>query len=110
MLDVLGEDEAVGVPCTVSELGRRLGVDQPRASKLVNLSASAGLLVRERDAGDARRTVLRLTSAGRMHLAQIHQFRRSVFSAAMQEWGDQDREAFAVLLTRFVAAIDGPQS
>src|SRR4051812_15498430 len=56
VLDLVEEDEAGGHPSTVTALGRRLGVDQPRASKLVALAAEAGLLARARDSRDARRT------------------------------------------------------
>jgi DNA-binding MarR family transcriptional regulator len=109
VLDIVEEDEATGAQTTVTELGRRLDVDQPRASKLVNLAVEAGLLERDVDPGDARRTVLRLTPAGQAHLEQVHQFRRSVFAAAMQSWSDAERETFAHLLTRFVTALDAPE-
>jgi DNA-binding MarR family transcriptional regulator len=106
VLDVVEEDAAGGSPTTITELGRRLGVDQPRASKLVNLAVEAGLLRRGHDPADGRRSVLELTGPGRAHLEQVHQFRRSVFAVAMGDWTPDERTVFATLLTRFVANLE----
>lgn len=108
VLDVVEEDAAEGRRTSVTELGRILGVDQPRASKLVNLAVDAGLLQRVADPADARRSLLQLTAAGLAHLEQIHEFRRSVFAAAMDSWTDDERATFATLLTRFVSALSRP--
>ena len=106
VLDVVEENEAAERRTTVTELARSLGVDQPRASKLVNLAVEAGQLYRADDPADGRHSLLRLTAAGRAHLAQVHAFRRSVFAAAMDDWTDGERAAFADLITRFVAGLD----
>ncbi|MGW7618935.1 hypothetical protein ACWGLG_24405 [Streptomyces antimycoticus] len=37
--------------------------------------------------------------------AQVHRFRRSVFTEAMEEWPEAGRAEFARLLTRFVDAL-----
>jgi DNA-binding MarR family transcriptional regulator len=105
VLDVVEENETIGRPTTVTELARSLGVDQPRATKLVNLAAEAGQLRRADDPADGRRSLLHLTPAGRAHLAQVHEFRRSVFAAAMAGWTEDERAAFADLITRFVAGL-----
>lgn len=108
VLDVVEENDANGRGTSVTELARSLSVDQPRASKLVNLAVEAGLLRRADDPHDARRSLLQLTAPGRTHLGQVHVFRRSVFASAMDDWTDDERTAFATLLTRFVAALDHP--
>ena len=105
VLDVVEENDAAERRTTVTELARTLGVDQPRASKLVNLAVAAELLDRVDDPADARRSLLQITLRGRAHLEQVHAFRRSSFAAAMADWTDDERTAFADLLTRFVAGL-----
>ena len=83
-----------------------LGVDQPRASRLVGAVVTAGLLRREADQGDGRRAHLVLTPAGRSHLETVHEFRRARFAAAMADWTATERATFADLLTRFVGDLD----
>ncbi|SHL28502.1 DNA-binding transcriptional regulator, MarR family [Pseudonocardia thermophila] len=105
---VLDAVEAAAEPMGVGEVAAAIDVDQPRASKLVAAAVSAGLLRREADQSDGRRTLLVLTDAGRERLAHVHAYRRRVFAAAMADWTDAERETFARLLTRFVTALPRP--
>src|SRR6266542_2755038 len=86
-------------------LAALLGVDQPRASKLVARATDQGLLRREADPRDGRRSLLVLTAAGHALLESVHRLRRGVFERAMADWPDRDRADFARLLTRFVGAL-----
>ncbi|GAA1568661.1 MarR family winged helix-turn-helix transcriptional regulator [Kribbella hippodromi] len=95
-------DEAIGV----NGVAVALGVDQPRASKLVAAAVAGGLLRREADQADGRRTNLVLTSAGHDQLATVHAYRQSRFAAAMADWTPGERTTFATLLTRFVTTLD----
>ncbi|WP_431679318.1 MarR family winged helix-turn-helix transcriptional regulator [Kitasatospora sp. KL5] len=107
LLDAVEES---GAP-TVTEAAAALGVDQPRASRLASQALAAGLLRREADQADGRRSLLRLTADGRAVLDGVHAFRRLVVAEATVDWSDADRAAFARLLTRFVAdfgAVTGP--
>ncbi|WP_329004686.1 MarR family winged helix-turn-helix transcriptional regulator [Kribbella sp. NBC_00709] len=79
---------------------------QPRASKLVAGAVSAGLVRREADQADGRRTNLVLTADGRRQLDVVHGFRRERFAAAMEDWTADERKVFADLLARFVTALD----
>ncbi|MEV6417100.1 MarR family winged helix-turn-helix transcriptional regulator [Kribbella sp. NPDC051718] len=90
----------------VNGIAEALGVDQPRASKLVAAAVSAGLVRREADQLDGRRTNLVLTPAGHDRLAAVHAVRRTRFAEAMTDWPDADKETFAILLTRFVTALN----
>jgi DNA-binding MarR family transcriptional regulator len=108
VLDVVEDNTDSGEQTTVTSLGRRLGIDQPRASKLAGEAVAAGLLRRVADQHDGRRSLLELTSGGRAYLEQVHQYRRSQFAAALSGWTEQERETFADLLTRFTAALDEP--
>lgn len=105
--DVLDAVEAAEPgPLGVNGVATALGVDQPRASKLVAAAVSAGLVRREADQADGRRTNLVLSADGRRQLDVVHGFRRERFAAAMDDWTPDERKLFADLLTRFLSALD----
>jgi DNA-binding MarR family transcriptional regulator len=99
LLDILA---SAAQPLTVSEAAIHLDVDQPRASKLASMALEAGLLRREADQRDGRRSLLVVTGAGEAVLGQIRDFRIAVIADATSEWSATDRATFARLLTRFV--------
>ncbi|WP_326567328.1 MarR family winged helix-turn-helix transcriptional regulator [Amycolatopsis rhabdoformis] len=107
LLDVVEDFAERDEPATVTSLAAALGVDQPRASRLVARAVEQDDLQREADQADGRRTVLALTSVGRARLDALHSFRRTVFAEAMAPWPDEDRAAFARLLTSFIANYEG---
>lgn len=88
--------------CSVSDVAAALGVDQPRASRLVLRAAEEGWVTRAPDPADARRTLLALTAAGREQVDRTHRLRQEVFARAMADWPVADRVEFARLLTAFV--------
>ncbi|MEU6720939.1 MarR family transcriptional regulator [Nonomuraea sp. NPDC046802] len=100
--DVLDVIEGASGPVTVSTVAGALSVDQPRASRLVAAAVTAGLVRREADQADGRRSRLLLTEAGRAALEQAHRARQAMFARAMAGWPAGERAEFARLLTRFV--------
>ena len=88
---------------SVSEIADLIGVDQPRASRLVNDSAERGLVTRRADERDARRSVVELTQQGRSLLSEANENRRSAVAGAVAGFTPEETEVFADLLTRFVA-------
>ncbi|MEV0407887.1 MarR family winged helix-turn-helix transcriptional regulator [Actinoallomurus sp. NPDC050550] len=102
---VLDAIEGMGRPCTVTEVAAALDVDQPRASRLVARAVDAGLLVRQADQRDGRRTPVALTDRAREQLDRMHRFRQETFARAMADWPDDDRATFARLLTSFVESF-----
>jgi DNA-binding MarR family transcriptional regulator len=105
VLDVIEEAEESGQRATVTSVASALGIDQPRASKLVAAAVAEGLVRREADQADGRRALLVRTPAGRRLSAEVHAFRRQVFGEAMAGWPAADRGEFARLLTRFVESL-----
>jgi DNA-binding MarR family transcriptional regulator len=103
VLDAIEDDPSA----TVTSLARALGVDQPRASKLVAAAVDAGWVRRRADQADGRRSVLELTADGRAAVEQAHRSRQSVFAAAMTTWTEAERTEFARLLGRFVHELPG---
>lgn len=95
-----------GEALTVTQTAAILGVDQPRASRLAAHALEAGLLRREADQADGRRSLLALTPAGTKVLAGIQSFRQRVIDEATSGWSDGDRAELARLLTRFVTDFE----
>ena len=60
-------------PQSIGWLGRTLGIAEPSASLLVDKLAEKGLVVRERDADDRRRTIVTPTAAGRDVIGRLQQ-------------------------------------
>ncbi|WP_232533685.1 MarR family winged helix-turn-helix transcriptional regulator [Plantactinospora sp. KBS50] len=101
-LDVLAAAGERGESATVTDVANQLDVDQPRASRLAALALQAGLVRREADQRDGRRSLLILTASGEETIARIHDFRRQAVAEATRTWSDDDRAALARLLPRFV--------
>lgn len=106
VLDLLEDATRAGQDLALGAVAEGLGVDQPRASKLVADAVGRGLVRRHADQHDGRRTLLRLTDAGSAVVEQAHHARRATFATAMTDWSATDRAQFARLLTRFVADLD----
>ena len=91
-------------PSSVSDLASAIGVDQPRASRLVQAAVEAGHVRREVDPHDARRSILVITDAGRAALAAVLDHRRAAIERALADFSPEDRAELARLLTRFAEA------
>jgi DNA-binding MarR family transcriptional regulator len=65
-----------GAPQAVGELGRRLGISEPAASLLVDKLEELGLVARERDRGDRRRTLVSATAAAEDLVTRLREGRQ----------------------------------
>lgn len=101
MLSVLAERPGLGV----TELADAIGVDQPRASRLVQDATDAGLLIRKPDPRDGRRSVVELSVAGRDHLERAVRERRESVEAGLAGFSASETATLAELLERFVAGF-----
>lgn len=95
---------AASEPLSVSEIADRIGVDQPRASRLVQAAAAEGRVRREANAVDARRTDIVLTEQGRDVVAQARGARTDAVKTALDGFTRDEREQLAALLSRFAAS------
>ena len=91
-------------PSSVSDLAAAIGVDQPRASRLVQAAVDAGHVRRDVDPSDARRSILVITESGRAALSTVLDHRRTAIERALADFTPAEREQFARLLTRFAEA------
>ncbi|WP_426187254.1 MarR family winged helix-turn-helix transcriptional regulator [Microbacterium sp. TWP3-1-2b2] len=97
MLEALA---AASEPLSVSALGEAVGVDQPRASRLVQQGVQRGLVQREADPDDARRTRIALTDAGRKIARGMRGERREVLSKALESFTEDESRELARLLSK----------
>ncbi len=97
MLEALA---AASEPLSVSALGEAIGVDQPRASRLVQQGVERGVVQREADPDDARRTRIALTEEGRAIARGARGERRQALSKALEAFDDAERAELARLLNK----------
>ncbi|MCH6169963.1 MarR family winged helix-turn-helix transcriptional regulator [Pseudonocardia alaniniphila] len=91
---------------TVGDVARRLGLDQSGASRMVAAAAAAGYVERSRAAADGRRSVLRLTPAGRALIYSSHRWQRATFAELTATWDERDRAQFAGYLQRLASEVE----
>ncbi|WP_309068629.1 MarR family winged helix-turn-helix transcriptional regulator [Microbacterium sp.] len=91
-------------PRSVGALAAALGVDQPRASRLVQAAVEMGLARREADPSDARRTLVALTEQGRAIVDRSRGARSDAVSRALDGFSPAERDQLAALLTRLADA------
>ena len=103
VLDAIEDATGTGGSITVNGVADAIGVDQPRASRLVARAVDTGLVRRGADPDDGRRSVLTLTSRGALVLADGPRTRREAVEAALAGWSAEDRATFARLLGAYVS-------
>ncbi|GAA2049702.1 MarR family winged helix-turn-helix transcriptional regulator [Leifsonia soli] len=108
MLEALEAAEADDRNLSVSGVAAAIGVDQPRASRLVQEGVERGLVRRVPDPSDARRALIQLTSSGRAQLSELRSHRRSAVEAALSAFTPEEARTFAELFDRFVRAWPRP--
>lgn len=97
MLDALA---AASDPLGVSELAEAIGVDQPRASRLVQQGVDREWVRREADPDDARRTRIALTDEGKQTIRGVRGERRERLNKALAAFSDAESAELARLLTK----------
>jgi DNA-binding MarR family transcriptional regulator len=97
---------AAGEGLGIVEVADRIGVDQPRASRLTVELERVGLVTRTRDPADQRRHLVTLTEAGHAPLDQATALRRARVARALRALTAAEGRQLAGLLTRFLAAWD----
>lgn len=104
MLDALQASAKAGSSMSISALAEAVGVDQPRASRLVQEGVERGLVRRIQDPSDARRALIELTTAGRNLITEVRDHRRSAVEDAIASFTPEEAQTFANLFDRFVRA------
>ena len=97
LLETLAQASA---PLSIGEIAEAIGVDQPRASRLVQQGVELGVVRREADPDDARRTRVALTDAGRALVRGFRGDRRAAVDRALSTFTDEERADLARLLAK----------
>jgi DNA-binding MarR family transcriptional regulator len=90
-----------------SDLVERLGLDKSTVSRQLNQLFDSGLLDREGGRPGRRGDPLSLTPTGRRALAADASRVRARVTGWLEDWDDRDIAAFASLIARFNASVDG---
>jgi MarR family transcriptional regulator, organic hydroperoxide resistance regulator len=96
LLELLWEDDRL----SVGEIAARLGIEVPTVVRTAQRMEAAGIVTREPDPGDGRRSLIVLTERGRELQPVVLDALRSVSSAAMDGLSDDERAQLIDLLTR----------
>jgi DNA-binding MarR family transcriptional regulator len=104
MLEALS---AASDPLGVSEIAEAIGVDQPRASRLVQQGVDRAWVRREADPNDARRTRIALTADGTRTVRGVRGERRERLDTALQALTETERDQLAHLLTKLADGWPG---
>ena len=91
-------------PLTVSEIAEHIGVDQPRASRLVQQAVAHEQVAREADPADARRTRVALAAAGREAVERVRASQRAEAAVALGALTSAERSTLIALLGKLADA------
>lgn len=94
-IDALNTDNT-----SVSDVAAELEVDASTASRLVESAVADGYAVRNPSSVDRRKSVLKLTNAGRDVLFKARASREKLLSEVTAEWTADEVELIATLLNR----------
>lgn len=92
-------------PISLGALAARVGLDQSTVSRQVQGLEANGLVERAPAPDDRRSNVISLSAAGRRFLERVREVARHDYDAALADWSDAEREAFALMLDRFRRAL-----
>jgi len=87
-------------PIAVTEVARRLEIDQSNASRQVRALEEQGLVARSVDPEDRRVARLAITAAGKRVLAKVRAVALNDYAVALEDWSAADRAHLAELLDR----------
>jgi DNA-binding MarR family transcriptional regulator len=92
-------------PIAVSEVARRLAVDQSTASRQLRPLEEQGLVIRATDPADRRSARLAVTPKGRRLLDRVREVSLNDYAVALSDWSAADRASLAALVDRLRVAL-----
>ena len=91
---------APGSAAAIADVAVQLGLDRSNASRMLASAVAAGLVAKATHPGDARRTELATTPAGRDLLAAARAWQDQVFARLVAGWPAADARRLAGYLQR----------
>ncbi|GAB2599532.1 MarR family transcriptional regulator [Streptomyces capparidis] len=92
-------------PMGVKALAEGMGIDSSTVTRQVAPLVESGLVNRDSHPEDGRAVVLALSARGRERLEEVRESRRALMALVTEDWTEEEREAFCVLLGRFNSAL-----
>ena len=92
-------------PIAVSDVARRLDVDQSTTSRQIRPLEEQSLVERTTDGGDRRVSWLVVSTAGTRVLDKVRDVFLNDFAVALADWEPEDRDRLGALLERFRAGL-----
>ena len=102
-IDAAGARSAPGSAAAIADVAVQLGLDRSNASRMLASAVAAGLVTKTTHPGDARRTELAITPAGRDLLAAARAWQDQVFARLVAGWPAADARRLAGYLQRLAA-------
>jgi DNA-binding MarR family transcriptional regulator len=110
VIDAIADCAAAEAIATVGQVGKRIGVDPSRASRMVAKAIRAGYAKRTVSQEDGRRSCVILTKKGDEFRIAIEELRSRYFATHLKALSQAECETFAALLAKFLQAGHGHQS
>ncbi|UCD76546.1 MAG: MarR family transcriptional regulator [Phycisphaerales bacterium] len=89
-------------PICMQDLARRIDRDKSTVTALVKRLVAAGYLRTGKEAGDSRRTIVRLTAKGRSLKPEFDDISRKLISRALKGFSRPERQALVGGLSRML--------
>lgn len=93
-------------PLRVTTLARLVEVDLSVVSRQIKALEGVGFVQRQVDPDDARAFLVSVTEAGAQAFATTREQRGEVLREVLADWPEDDRDAFARLLSRFNVELE----
>ena len=94
----------------VTDLGQKMLVSMPTASRMLNTICDKGLAKKTRDDRDRRLTYVELTRKGERVVEQVHARQREVLAQVMEEIPDGEVEAFLATMEKIAEQLTALKS
>lgn len=107
-IDAIGVIKRIGhqQEVTVGTIADQLRIDPSRGSRIVADLVKQGLLERAASQEDGRRSLVKVTEAGRQVLDGIEAIKRETIAEATRGWSPEDVEIFGRLYMRFTEGLE----
>lgn len=107
-IDAIGVIKRIGSQeeATVGAIAEQMRIDPSRGSRIVADLVRQGLLERAASQEDGRRSLVRITEAGRGVLDAIEAIKRETIVEATAGWTQDDIETFGRLYMRFTEGLE----
>lgn len=107
-IDAVGVIKRIGSQqeVTVGTIAEQLRIDPSRGSRIVADLVKQGLLERAASQEDGRRSLVRVTKAGKKVLDEIEAIKQETIAEATAGWSDEDVATFGRLYMRFTEGLE----